>query len=295
MSNKFICALFSMLSTTLTLSGGLVDDLDGMQQLDCYIMPLSDSEIGGVLHKGPYSCQKQESQLASTFTHIPLDASTSLNWSGYAALTSLKKPKTGSVSQVYGSWTAPSLLGTPGTSYAAIWCGIDGYVSQTVEQIGSLHIWNNGFQHDFAWFELFPRGLYEIVGFPVNPGDVLASQVSFVRKNTFQLIIINYTQSVYFIVPEFYTKIKNAKRSSAEWIIEAPSSLSQVLPLANFGTVIFTDCKATIKSVTGSIDNCHWEHDPITMATATTPRINKAVPSILFNEGSSFAIDWFHE
>ena len=32
----------------------------------------------------------------------------------------------------------------------------------------------------------------------------------------------------------------NAKRSSAEWIVEAPSSSSGILPLANFGSVTFT-------------------------------------------------------
>lgn len=294
MRNKFLCTFCSVLCTTLNLSGGSIN-LEGIQQLDCCIMPLVHSEIGGVLHKGPYSCKKQASSLANTFTHIPLDASTSLNWSGYAAATNLTNPKTKSVKDVFGAWTVPNLLSTPGTSYAAIWCGIDGYTSPTVEQIGSLHIWSGGVQQNFAWFEMFPQGLFEIVGFPVSPGDVIASEVSYVGKDTFRLVIINYTENVYFIIPSSYTNHFKAERSSAEWIVEAPSSLSDVLPLADFGTVIFTNCNTTIDSVTGSIKNCHWEHDPITMATSTTPRVIKAAPSILFNEGSSFAIDWYHQ
>lgn len=295
MNSKFLFTFLSVLFTNLNAFGALID-LDGIKQIDCCIMPLAPSEIGGiVLHKGPYSCQEQVSPSANTFTHIPLDASTSLNWSGYAVATNLTNPDAKSVTDTYGSWTVPNLLSTPGTSYAAIWSGIDGYSNSTVEQIGSLHIWSNGVQQNFAWFEMYPRGLFQIVGFPVSPGDVIGSDVSYIGKNTFNLVIVNYTENVYFIVPTSYTKHFKAERSSAEWIVEAPSSLSQVLPLADFGTVIFTNCKTTINSVTGPIKSCHWQYDPLTMATSTTPRITKAAPSKLFNAGSSFSIDWYHQ
>ena len=58
---------------------------------------------------------------------------------------------------------------------------------------------------------------------------------------------------------------QGAKRSSAEWIVEAPSSNYGILPLANFGTVTFTNAYATIGGTTGAIDN--WQAYAINIAT----------------------------
>src|SRR5215472_3488086 len=58
---------------------------------------------------------------------------TSSNWSGYA-VTGAK----GSVSDVTGSWIVPTMdCSTTPTGYSAMWVGIDGYSSNTVEQIGT--------------------------------------------------------------------------------------------------------------------------------------------------------------
>src|SRR5215831_3494434 len=58
----------------------------------------------------------------------------STNWSGYA-ITGAK----GSVSDVRASWVVPSIVGQcPSTDqYSSFWVGIDGYSSNTVEQIGT--------------------------------------------------------------------------------------------------------------------------------------------------------------
>ena len=49
------------------------------------------------------------------------------------------------------------------------------------------------------------------------------------------------------------------QRSSAEWIVEAPSSNQGVLTLANFSTVTFSNATATINGVTGPIDSSSWQ------------------------------------
>lgn len=61
---------------------------------------------------------------------------TSTNWSGYAVETNLGSPQSNVVTDVKGTWVVPTVSGT-GTSYCAVWVGIDGYGSPSVEQIGT--------------------------------------------------------------------------------------------------------------------------------------------------------------
>ena len=93
----------------------------------------------------------------------------SYNWSGYAVLTqpaSRKVPAT-AVTAVSGSWKVPA-VSDPGTStaYAAVWVGIDGYSSSTVEQTGTLSYVSvsNGMTTvtNYAWYEMYPNPMYEI-------------------------------------------------------------------------------------------------------------------------------------
>src|SRR4051794_14357086 len=61
---------------------------------------------------------------------------TSANWAGYAAQTSLASPKSDAVTNVKAAWIIPAVdcVATPST-YSSQWIGIDGYTSNTVEQI----------------------------------------------------------------------------------------------------------------------------------------------------------------
>lgn len=227
--------------------------------------------------------------------HIPLREGTSLNWSGYQAIAgSLDSPTPYVVTEVAGAWTVPRVTGS-GDRYSSLWVGIDGYADDTVEQIGTEHDVVVGRNHRFsqenyAWFEMYPRDFYEIVGFPTYVGDVISAGVTYNGWNIFTLGITNETRGVYYVVPRFQTESSTAERSSAEWIVEAPSTSSEVLPLANFGKVTFNDCSATIHHNSGPISN--WIDDPLTMETFNNAP--KAVPSRLSNRGSSFTVAWKH-
>lgn len=227
--------------------------------------------------------------------------STSGNWSGYGV------PLEGSgvsdaYSQVSGTWTVPSVTGAAGrgTTYSSVWVGIDGYSSATVEQIGTEHDWANGKPKNYAWFEMYPNPAYQITGFPVNAGDSISAQVVYLgettvqtgngkRKTTtqqsvFQLTIVNNTRNSSYTVPTSYTTIPTPPRSSAEWVVEAPSS-GRILPLANYGTVNFSDCSATgLLGGTGSITN--WPADPLTMID---PSGGESDPSALSADGTAFS------
>lgn len=236
------------------------------------------------------SCHRRGS---STQPHIKLFEATSLNWSGYAALTNLINPSVNVVTSVYGSWTVPAITPSTSTAYSSVWVGIDGYSSSTVEQIGTEQDSVRGRQSNYAWFEMYPNGSYELVGFPVNVGDVISGQVTYLGSSVFQLTITNHTRAVTFTVPSSYTISRSAKRSSAEWVVEAPSSNYGVLPLAQFSPVTMTGCIATINGVSGPINSSKWQNDQIAMAT--NAGVPKAQPSTLSSNGESFTVTWHHQ
>jgi hypothetical protein len=222
--------------------------------------------------------------------HIRIAESTSANWSGYAAQASSGSGVVGSVTDVQGSWVVPTVTGSRRhTSYSSSWVGIDGYSDGTVEQLGTESDWASNGQRNYAWFEMYPAGGYMISGFPVFRGDTISAEVSYLGNNVYQLSIVNHTHPASFTVPYSYTTTSAGLRTSAEWIVEAPSS-GGVLPLANFGTEPFANCQATINGVAGPIDASGFV-DPLTMID---PRGGTATPSSLTdNSGeSSFTVTY---
>jgi hypothetical protein len=180
-------------------------------------------------------------------SHLATVASTtSTNWSGYAVQSTAK-----SVSTVTGSWVVPSVTGS-GTSYSSDWVGIDGYNSSTVEQIGTDSDLVNGHAVYYAWYEVYPQWSVQIPTsqMSIMAGDAMTASVQYVSGNNFLLTITDTTRNETFSTTQ---SAPGAARSSAEWVVEAPSSNSGVLPLANFGTASFTAASATINGATGSI------------------------------------------
>ena len=220
---------------------------------------------------------------AATHQSVPLAThihqgknSTSSNWSGYANTG-------GTFTDVKGSWIQPTATCTSGqTAYSSFWVGIDGDTTNTVEQTGTDADCSSGAPQYYAWYEMYPK-------FPVNlsntvrPGDSITAEVKVATGGKFTLIISDSTQHWSFSTNQ---TLKKAKLGSAEWIAEAPSGSGGVLPLANFGTVNFTNCTANGVSISSNPNP-----DPITMATGST---TKAAPSGLGGGGSSFSVTWKH-
>ncbi len=166
---------------------------------------------------------------------------TSTNWSGYAIST-----PAGAVTAVSGSWTVPTVTGTS-TGYAASWVGIDGFSSPTVEQIGTEADIINGQPTYYAWYEMYPNYSVNLTNLTIKPGDLITASVSYL-SGKYTLTIADGSQK------DTITQSGSSfQRSSAEWVVEAPSSNSGVLPLANFGTDTFSNAQATIDNVAGPI------------------------------------------
>jgi Peptidase A4 family len=203
---------------------------------------------------------------------------TSLNWSGYAAKAS---PNT--FNQVSARWTQPSVsCGAGETSYSSVWAGLDGDGSNTVEQTGTDADCSSGSPQYYAWYEMYPK--YPVyLNLTVRPGDQLSAAVTYSR-GSFTLTISDATAAR----PWTFTttqRLRSAQLLSAEVIVEAPSSRSGVLPLANFGTV----------SITASTAN--GQHlgafSPEMLTMVASDGTVKAQPSSLAN-GTDFSVTWKH-
>lgn len=226
-----------------------------------------------------------------------LDASIlSPSWSGYVAQTNFAHPQN-TVTAVSALWTVPLFHTSANGGIYAPWVGIDGYSSCTVQQTGTAFEWVDGAPAHFAWYEMFPLSAVEIVGFPLNPGDLIYASVSYLGSNMYDIVLDNVTRGVY------YTTIQpgtihpycpgGPQNNSAEWILEVPGGGSY--PLPNYGTMILSECTATINGVSGSITNNTWQNVSIDMVTNTAARILRASTSETFGSGTKFMSTWKHD
>jgi len=260
---------------------------EGYQQIACVLKPLAavGRKARHVSHThipGPRSLNKS----------APKNQATSTNWCGYVAANNLSNSAQNSVSAVYGSWIVPTIKAANNSNYCAIWIGIDGYSSSSVEQIGTAHDWVNGKAQHYAWFEMYPGGSYAINGFPLNPGDVISASVEYTGNNIFVMTLTNDTKQVSTTIPTSYTTSPTAQRKSAEWVVEAPY-LNGILPLTNFGIAYLWGCMANINGVLSPINNNAWQNTSLEMVTNSG--VPKSIPSVLLPDQGSFFTTWQHQ
>jgi Peptidase A4 family len=216
----------------------------------------------------------------------------STNWAGYA-VTGAK----GSVSSVVGSWTEPAATcSSSGAQYAAFWVGIDGYSSTTVEQTGTEADCSHGTASYYAWFEFYPSPSRLVSAVPIHAGDVISASVTYSTTTAkFTLTLKDVTTG------KSFTKtgaVKSAKRTSAEWIAEAPYS-GGILPLTDFGTFNFgydnTSVSgtndATVSGTTGDLGSFSTAV-AINMVEVSNSSVTKASTSAISTDGTSFSVTW---
>src|SRR5262249_57366390 len=107
----------------------------------------------------------------------------------------------------------------------------------------------NGTPQYYAWYEMYPSGSINLP-LTIHAGDTMSADVSYAASK-FTLSITDVTSGKSFTTTQ---TAPSAQRSSAEWVMEAPSSFFGVLPLANFGKATFSGAHATINGTTGAID-----------------------------------------
>jgi hypothetical protein len=197
---------------------------------------------------------------------------TSTNWSGYAAHGS-------TYTTVSATWVQPAGSCTSATRYSSFWVGLDGYSSNSVEQTGTDTDCSGGRPRYYGWYEMFPNPSFSF-GSTVGAGDTISASVTFSGTSSYTLKLSDVTRGWTSTITK---SLSGAARSSAEVIIEAPSSSSGILPLANFGTVHLSNSLVNGSSI-GS-----FSPTQITMVNSSGQ--DKDTVSAL-SGGTSFSATW---
>jgi len=230
------------------------------------------------------------------------DNAVTSNWAGYAVTPTDTNAVYRAVS---GSWVQPKVSCTAGSqSFSAFWIGLGGFSeeSQALEQIGpSADCTASGKAVHSMWYELVPAAPVPIK-LKVSPGNQIAATVVVDGTNV-TVRIRNLTRKTVF------TKrltMASPDVTSAEWVAEAPSGCDQggncaVLPLANFGTVTFSQAgTATADGFGGTIVNPAWTTTGLQLASdgSAFGRMirgtvtGSAIPGDPTPDGTGFSVTW---
>jgi hypothetical protein len=155
--------------------------------------------------------------------------STSGNWSGYARIASA-----GKLTFASATWKVPSVQAK--TGYSASWVGIDGATNSQLIQTGTEQDFAGGHTIYRAWWEILPAAETIIPSLTIQPGDTMTGSVQNTSANQWVITLKDVTSGQSFSIDETY---KGPGRS-AEWIEEAPSNGTKVLPLAHYSPTKFS-------------------------------------------------------
>lgn len=204
---------------------------------------------------------------AATATAIATATTTTTGggWAGYVVYG-------GKYTSVSATWTQPAVKCTAGDQYSSYWVGLDGYASDSVEQIGTEADCIDKTAEYSAWYDMYPA--YPVTySKAVKPGDAISASVTFSGTATYTLTIKDATEGW------TETTVKSEAglaRSSAECIVDSPSA-NGTLPLADFGTFVFNTCDVDGKSII--------PQNPIVLAPTglTVSPVDSGVLSITWN------------
>jgi hypothetical protein len=188
-------------------------------------------------------------------------------WSGYA----LPEFETGNLyTSAQATWTVPAVSYEGVEALSASWVGIGGFcedsecdvVDETLIQLGTAHAALTATKTEYwAWYEMLPKASIR-TNLKVKPGNVITASLSCAGtctgKQKWTLSMTNETTHKSWHKHVTY----KSPNLSAEWIEEAPSSRSGILPLADFGTETFTQSMANAASANLSTGDSLIMEDP---------------------------------
>lgn len=168
-----------------------------------------------------------------------------------------------------GSGYSSHHFGGGGSYSAAAWVGIDGDtcstailqtgVDFTVTESGDVSydgtFYSHGKHYDFilicpiilsaltAWYEWLPDAAHDFKGISFSAGDSVTLTVT-ANSTTSGTAVIENT-STGQIVTKALTSTSPLCETNAEWIVEDYEEGDELVPLADFGTVVFTNAQAS--------------------------------------------------
>jgi hypothetical protein len=211
-------------------------------------------------------------------------ASGSFNWSGYADIAAKHQAFT----KVSGAWTAPSVTCTAEDQITSDWVGMDGFNSNTVEQLGTISWCFQGTPTYFTWYEMFPKGTIE-VGKALKPGDKISASVT--RTGTsYALKLTDSTTTGNNISVTKTCALATCVDNSAEWVSERPSfAIVGMAPQAHYNAFRLTSGSVTANGKTTTIGAGPGVNS-ITMVDATDTYNLNTVSAL--TTGNAFSTTW---
>jgi hypothetical protein len=215
-------------------------------------------------------------------------------WTGYAV--------TGTdFTQVQGSWIVHSVdcTSTPNT-FSSEWVGIDGWSSNTVEQVGTDADCLGETPYYYVWYEFYPLNTIVIPDVSIAPGNKFSASVVYDGDNEYTVSITNDTTGEYFSKEVEFQGADGSglpPRNSAEWIEEMDGSKLSDFGIDPFGELYTgvsggTDA-ATDSSISGPItDFGNAVQESISTRNGSPGGKDTAVPSALAPDGASFKVTW---
>ncbi len=191
------------------------------------------------------------STTTSTTTTLPLSQSpgwTSPNWSGYVLTGG-----GGGYQAISAEWTVPSVdCSSVPDGATSDWVGVNGFGEQNpgLFQDGTTSYCVNGQEGDWSWWTDAAEAYSSQLLFPVAPGDLIYAQVYQEASGEWAYDIQDLTSQVSSSAAPAAPESYSGPGTTAEWIAEDPGdpSTDEPYPLANFGSVTFTDLGLTVPS-----------------------------------------------
>lgn len=176
------------------------------------------------------------------------------NWAG-AVLTA---PPSG---QTFNAVSAQFVVPTPkvpsggsGTYAASAWVGIDGDTYQdAILQTGvDFYASSSGGVSFDCWYEWYPNDAYDFSGISVSAGNTISLSVTSSSSSkgvaTIKNLSTGQTVSKSLSAPSSSSHLSG---QNAEWIVEDFEEDGSLVPLANWGTVTFTNAQYGASSSSG--------------------------------------------
>lgn len=210
------------------------------------------------------------------------------NWAGYAVASDLQNPQP-QVTIINGSWTVPSVSDIGTDAFSAVWVGIGGQYGHNLIQVGTEQDWTGGSPSYSAWYEALPAESVTINSMQVSPGDQIEASVMLVDSgsNVWLVSIKDTSTGQSFQINLAY----DPGRLSGEWIVERPDVNGVTSTLANFGSVTFSNCQATINTA-GVISD--FQNVKVIMETSqgSSRSVQLADVSGLASGGTQFTVNY---
>lgn len=203
-------------------------------------------------------------------------SNTTMNWAGYVS-------KGGTYTAISGSWQIPSVtVGSDSAASDATWIGIGGDTSSDLIQVGTENIVEDGQVASSTFFEELPNSSENIPTVTVSAGDKVSASITEVATGEWNISINDLTNGESYSNTVYY----NSSESSAEWVEEAPSDGSSIIPLDEFGSVTFTGGSTVENGKTVSISGSNAQ--VLTMDNGAGQALTAT--SALQNNGGSFTV-----